>query len=133
MRVRLAAIAGLAGLAAVAVPDLLAFVRARYAPPVLAEVVAEEERYGHYSMQLVWDPDDCIYVVSVPELPGCMTHGATAEEAARKGREAIASWLGAARDWHDPIPAPLEERHALALAEEPLAAPAGGNRVLVGA
>jgi predicted RNase H-like HicB family nuclease len=118
MIVRRAAAAGLVGLTAVALSELLAVLRGRR-PVVLPAVVAEEERYGHYSMQLVWDPDDRIYVVSVPELPGCMTHGATAEEAARNGREAIASWLGAAREWRDPIPAPREERHALALDEAP--------------
>ncbi len=133
MRIRRAAIVGFTGLAALVVPELVAAFRARYTPPVLPEVVAEEERYGHYSMLLVWDPDDRIYVVSVPELPGCMTHGATAEEAARKGREAIASWLGAAREWHNPIPAPREERHVLALDEEPLVPPTVGERVLVGA
>lgn len=133
MSLHRAALVGLVGLATLAVPELVAAIRARYTPPVLSAVVEEEERYGHYSMQLAWDPDDRIYVVTVPELAGCMTHGATAEEAARKGREAIASWLGAARAWHDPIPAPREERHALALAEEPPTAPARGNRVLVGA
>ncbi len=52
-----------------------------------------------YSMRLDWDPDDRIFVVSVPELPGCMTHGATREEAVRKGEEAISSWLIAAEHW----------------------------------
>lgn len=33
------------------------------------------EEVKHYSMLIQWDPHDQIYVVSVPELPGCMTHG----------------------------------------------------------
>ena len=37
----------------------------------------------HYSMLIEWDPDDKIYVVTVPELEGCMTHGHTYEEARR--------------------------------------------------
>ncbi|WP_371876235.1 type II toxin-antitoxin system HicB family antitoxin [Dictyobacter vulcani] len=35
----------------------------------------------HYSMIIHWDNNDQIYVVSVPELPGCMTHGQTYEVA----------------------------------------------------
>ncbi len=72
---------------------------------------------GPYSMRLEWDPRDSIYVVTVPELPGCTTHGATVEEAARKGREAIASWIDAARAWGDPIPPPREYDPAPPLAE----------------
>ena len=59
-----------------------------------------------YSMVIEWDPADRIYVVTVPELPGCVTDGATREEALRQGRDAIASWLDASRAWGLPIPAP---------------------------
>jgi predicted RNase H-like HicB family nuclease len=64
-----------------------------------------------YSLALVWDPDDRIFVVTVPELPGCRTHGATYEAAAANAREAIASWVSAARDFGDRLPAPRVERH----------------------
>jgi hypothetical protein len=37
--------------------------------------------YLHYSMLLEWDPEDEIYVVTAPELPGCLRHGRTLEEA----------------------------------------------------
>ena len=87
--------------------------RGRAGRPLPPAVADAEARHGHYSMHLVWDPDDAIYVVTVPELPGCRTHGATAEEAARNGREAIASWLGAARARGKAVPAPHEERHPL--------------------
>jgi predicted RNase H-like HicB family nuclease len=66
----------------------------------------EHDDYGHYSMILEWDPEDAIYVVTVPELPGCRTHGRTYEEAARQGQDAIESWIDAARAWGTPIPAP---------------------------
>lgn len=66
-----------------------------------------------YSLALVWDPDDRIFVVTVPELPGCRTHGATYEEAAANARDAIASWVGAARLLGRPLPAPRVERHPL--------------------
>lgn len=60
----------------------------------------------HYSMVIQWDPRDDIYVVSVPELPGCKTHGKTYEEAVRQGQDAIESWIMAALADNDPIPSP---------------------------
>ena len=60
----------------------------------------------HYSMILEWEPQGNVYVVTVPELPGCRTHGATLEEAVRQGREAIEAWIEAKRFWGRPIPAP---------------------------
>ena len=59
-----------------------------------------------YAMRIDWDPQDRIFVVTVPELAGCMTHGRTYEEAAHNGREAIASWLGSAKRHNEPIPVP---------------------------
>lgn len=73
--------------------------------------MSDEELYQHYSMTIEWDPDDRIYVVRVPELPGCATHGATYEEAVRQGQDAIESWIDAARAWGDPIPAPRVVAH----------------------
>jgi predicted RNase H-like HicB family nuclease len=60
----------------------------------------------HYSMIIQWDSRDNIFVVRVPELPGCVTHGNTYEEAVRQGQDAIASWISDAIASNDPIPAP---------------------------
>lgn len=60
----------------------------------------------HYSMNIQWDADDKIFVVTVPELPGCMTHGSTYEEAVRQGQDAIESWVMVARELGRPIPQP---------------------------
>ena len=60
----------------------------------------------HYSMVIQWDPRGDIYVVTVPELEGCVTHGASYEQAVRQGQDAIATWLDTASAWGDPIPAP---------------------------
>lgn len=46
-----------------------------------------------YSMIIQWEPLDCIFIVTVPELPGCRTHGATYEEAVQQGQDAIETWL----------------------------------------
>lgn len=64
------------------------------------------KKYDHYSMLIQWDKDDRIYVVTVPELPGCMTHGRTYEEAVRQGQDAIDSWIEANLARGRPIPEP---------------------------
>jgi predicted RNase H-like HicB family nuclease len=46
------------------------------------------------------------YLATVPELPGCMSDGATPEEALMNVQEAIASWIEAAKEWHRDIPKP---------------------------
>jgi predicted RNase H-like HicB family nuclease len=74
---------------------------------------ARELAVPPYSLTMVWDPDDRIFVVTVPELPGCKTHGATYEEAATNAREAIASWVGAAEVLGEPLPEPRVERYPL--------------------
>ena len=66
--------------------------------------VAAHDTIPPYSMILEWDSVDRIFVVSVPELPGCHTHGATYAEAARKGMEAIEAWVGVLRDSNLPVP-----------------------------
>jgi predicted RNase H-like HicB family nuclease len=63
------------------------------------------EQYPHYSMVIEWSDEDQVYIVTVPELPGCMTHGRTYEEAAHQGQDAIESWIDAARADGDSIPA----------------------------
>ena len=64
------------------------------------------QKYDHYSMLIQWDKDDCIYVVTVPELPGCRTHGETYEEAVQQGKDAIASWIMVAEELGRPVPLP---------------------------
>ncbi len=68
--------------------------------------MSDPAEHLHYSMVIQWSDDDHVYIVTVPELPGCMTHGATYEEAVEQGKEAIEGWLAANRDWGRPIPAP---------------------------
>lgn len=59
-----------------------------------------------YSMIIQWSDEDQAYIVTVPELPGCRTHGETYEEAVKQGQDAIESWIMAALADNDPIPAP---------------------------
>ncbi len=60
----------------------------------------------HYSMIIEWSDEDQAYIVTVPELPGCRTHGNTYEEAVRQGQDAIESWIMVAQADNDPIPPP---------------------------
>ncbi len=62
--------------------------------------------YDHYSMYIQWSDEDNAYIVTVPELPGCRTHGKTYEEAVRQGQDAIATWIDGSRDLGLPIPEP---------------------------
>lgn len=61
---------------------------------------------NRYSMVIQWDSQDKIYIVSVPELPGCRTHGRTYEEAIQNALEVIELWIEAARKVGEPVPAP---------------------------
>jgi len=68
--------------------------------------VNRDDAIDKYSMEIIWSDEDQAYIVTVPELPGCRTHGSTYEEAVQRGKEAIESWVEASRAWGDPIPPP---------------------------
>jgi len=62
-----------------------------------------------YHITLVRDEDvegDVAWVASVDELPGCISQGDSAEEAAEMIREAMEAWLDVALQHGDPIPQP---------------------------
>jgi len=46
------------------------------------------------------------FIATVPDLPGCMSDGATPEEAVSNVQDAIATWIEAAHDMGHPIPKP---------------------------
>jgi antitoxin HicB len=46
------------------------------------------------------------YLATAPELPGCMSDGATPEEALKNVQEAIISWIESANKWKQEIPKP---------------------------
>ena len=49
-----------------------------------------------YHMEIVEDKDEGGYVVSFPELPGCVTCGETVESAVANALDAKKAWLEAA-------------------------------------
>jgi predicted RNase H-like HicB family nuclease len=67
-----------------------------------------------YELIVWWSADDAVFVVDVPELPGCMAHGPTPAEAVANAQDAIALWIEAARDDGRPVPIPRGRRLSLA-------------------
>lgn len=48
------------------------------------------------------------WLITFPDLPGCMSDGETTEEAIINGRDALAAWIAAAREAGREIPQPGE-------------------------
>ena len=57
-------------------------------------------------MLIQWSDEDEAYIVTIPELPGCKTHGSTYEEAVQQGKDAIETWLLFLNDIGETIPEP---------------------------
>ena len=68
------------------------------------------KKISPYLINIVWSCEDRCYIAEIPELEGCMTHGKTPVEAARRAQEAIASWIQAAKRLRHPIPEPTTKR-----------------------
>ena len=60
----------------------------------------------HYHINLFWSDDDDLWIADVPDLPGCVTHGATRAEALANAAEAIEGWLETASETGIEIPPP---------------------------
>jgi len=63
-----------------------------------------------YEVIIYWSSEDDAFVVEVPELPGCMAHGSTREEALANVHAAIDLWIKTAQEFNDPIPEPKGHR-----------------------
>jgi predicted RNase H-like HicB family nuclease len=57
-------------------------------------------------MIIWWSREDNAFVVDVPELPGCMAHGATRQVAIKNAENAIRFWIKSAKDDGLEIPQP---------------------------
>ena len=51
-----------------------------------------------YKMVIISDPDEGGYVISFPELPGCLTCGETIEQALKNAEDAKREWFIAQMD-----------------------------------
>ena len=61
---------------------------------------------SQYEMIIYWDNQDKIFVVDVPELPGCMAHGKSKNEAIQNAEDAINLWIKTAMEDGIMIPKP---------------------------
>jgi predicted RNase H-like HicB family nuclease len=59
-----------------------------------------------YEIILYWSQGDAAFVAEVPELPGCMSDGATYQEALANAETVIQEWIETARSLGRSIPAP---------------------------
>jgi len=61
-----------------------------------------------YKMILQYSEEDRAWIITFPELPGCMMDGETPEEALKQGLRVKDNWLEVAIDsgWEIPLPGP---------------------------
>jgi predicted RNase H-like HicB family nuclease len=65
------------------------------------------------------------FLITFPDLPGCMSDGETLEEAVANGKDASACWMIAHIEAGREIPHPGESRLVALVPEEPARAPGG--------
>jgi len=58
----------------------------------------------NYEIILYWSREDEAFVAEVPELPGCVAHGATQEAALANAKDAMQLWIDTATEFGDPVP-----------------------------
>ncbi len=63
-----------------------------------------------YEIILYWSNEDGVFIGVVPELPGCMAHGASQWDALKNVNEAIQLWIDTAQKYGDEVPQPKGER-----------------------
>lgn len=57
-----------------------------------------------YTIVLEPDPEEGMYTVTVPALPGCISQGSTVEQCIERAKEAIAAWIADAQAAGEAIP-----------------------------
>ena len=67
-----------------------------------------------YEIILYCSGQDQVFVAEVPELPGCMAHGDSDEDALINVKDAIQLWIDTAQEFGDPVPEPKCRRLMLA-------------------
>jgi predicted RNase H-like HicB family nuclease len=63
-----------------------------------------------YEIIIYWSSDDQAFIAEVPELPGCIAHGQTTNEAFANCKEAMELWLDTAKEFGRTIPEPKGRR-----------------------
>ena len=65
---------------------------------------------NRYEIIIFWSEEDRAFVADVPELPGCMAHGTSHEEALRNAQHAIQLWIETAEEDGRSVPQPKGRR-----------------------
>jgi predicted RNase H-like HicB family nuclease len=76
--------------------------------PYTPEELAEASRY---EIIIHWSEEDQLFLDSVPELPGTITHGETPAAAAERVVEIAAAWIYGSRQLGHSIPEPRPYHH----------------------
>lgn len=63
-----------------------------------------------YETIIYWSQEDNVFIVDVPELPGCKAHGDTPQLALKNAQDAMDLWLETAKEFGDAIPEPKGRR-----------------------
>ena len=61
---------------------------------------------SRYEVIIYWSDADAAFVAEIPELPGCMAHGSSREDALMNAESAIQAWIETAEEFGDPVPQP---------------------------
>ncbi len=59
-----------------------------------------------YEMIIYWSKEEKVFVVEVPELPGCIADGSTYQDAVSNAEVIIQQWLDVAKELGRNIPEP---------------------------
>lgn len=59
-----------------------------------------------YEVIIYWSKEDQSFIAEMPELPGCMADGETAQEALKNIENVAESWVETARELGRDIPEP---------------------------
>ncbi len=62
-----------------------------------------------YEIVIWWSEEDQLYLAKAPELPGCVVHGQTPEEALKEINFLIPHWLEMLEETGRPVPQPRGE------------------------
>lgn len=67
-----------------------------------------------YEIIIYWSDEDRLFIAEVPELAGCMAHGASPEASLMEAQKAIDLWIESAKELGRTIPKPKGRRLLLA-------------------
>ncbi len=72
----------------------------------------KEYKQLNYRMDFAYEPEDSVYIVKFPELPGCMAHGETPQKALKNAIAVKDEWLEIAVESNWDIPEPEKPSQA---------------------